>query len=139
MEYLWIERRLLEMKNSHLLAIVYGWITIFILLLLSSVFLSILMKFVNITEFMLSYLALSIGILSLLIGGIVTGMKGKEKGLVIGALTGIGFTVLTFLIQYLGYNQTFTMEQSIYHLAYIIAAMIGSIIGVNLSTSRKTT
>lgn len=127
------------MKNSHLLAIVYGWITIFILLLLSSVFLSILMKFVNITEFMLSYLALSIGILSLLIGGIVTGMKGKEKGLVIGALTGIGFTVLTFLIQYLGYNQTFTMEQSIYHLAYIIAAMIGSIIGVNLSTSRKTT
>lgn len=127
------------MKNSYLLAIVYGWITIFVLLLLSSIFLSIMMKFTSINEFMLSYLSLSIGILSLLIGGIVAGMKGKEKGLIIGALTGIGFTVLTFLIQYLGYNETFSMQQMIYHLAYIISAMIGSIIGVNLATSRKTT
>lgn len=127
------------MKNSYLLAIVYGWITIFVLLLLSSIFLSIMMRFTSINEFMLSYLSLSIGILSLLIGGIVAGMKGKEKGLIIGALTGIGFTVLTFLIQYLGYNETFSMQQMIYHLAYIISAMIGSIIGVNLATSRKTT
>lgn len=127
------------MKNSYLLAIVYGWITIFVLLLLSSIFLSIMMRFTSINEFMLSYLSLSIGILSLLIGGIVAGMKGKAKGLIIGALTGIGFTVLTFLIQYLGYNETFSMQQMIYHLAYIISAMIGSIIGVNLATSRKTT
>ena len=127
------------MKNSYLLAIVYGWITIFVLLLLSSIFLSIMMRFTSINEFMLSYLSLSIGILSLLIGGIVAGMKGKEKGLIIGALTGIGFTVLTFLSQYLGYNETFSMQQMIYHLAYIISAMIGSIIGVNLATSRKTT
>ena len=98
-----------------------------------------MMRFTSINEFMLSYLSLSIGILSLLIGGIVAGMKGKEKGLIIGALTGIGFTVLTFLIQYLGYNETFSMQQMIYHLAYIISAMIGSIIGVNLATSRKTT
>lgn len=126
------------MKNGYFMAIIYGWITIFVLILLSSTFLSILMRFMNITEFMLSYLSLTIGIISLLIGGIVAGIKGKEKGLVIGALTGIGFTLLTFFIQYLGYNETFTMQQFIYHIAYIISAMIGSIIGVNLATSKTT-
>src|SRR5690625_3210453 len=107
------------MKNTYITALLFGWITTFILILLASVFLSIIIRFTFMTEYTLSYLALAIGIISLLIGGMVAGIKGKEKGWVIGALTGVGFTFLTFLIQYLGYNEVFTMQQLIYHITYI--------------------
>ncbi|MBO1003414.1 TIGR04086 family membrane protein [Pseudogracilibacillus auburnensis] len=125
------------MKNNHLMAIVYGWVAILVLVLLSSMLLSVLIRFTNVSEFTLSYITLTIGLLSLFIGGVIAGLKGKEKGWILGSLTGIGFTLLTFFIQYLGYNAMFSLQQLIFHITYILAAMIGSIIGVNLIVSNK--
>lgn len=126
------------MRNVYITAVVYGWITVLFLILLFSALLSVIIRFTTITQFTLSYLSLTVGIIALLVGGIVAGIKGKEKGWVVGGLTGVGFTFLTFLIQYLGYNEMFSMQQLIYHAAYIISAIIGSIIGVNLATSSNT-
>jgi len=126
------------MKNTYLLAVVYGWITILVLILISSTILSLAVRLTTISEFTLSYLTLTIGLISLFIGGIIAGLKGKEKGWIIGILTGIGFTLLTFLIQYLGYNEIFSIQQTVYHITYILAAIVGSIIGVNLITTKQT-
>lgn len=123
-------------KNSYLMAIVYGWISILVLILVSSAFLSLVLRFTAISEFTLSYISLTIGLVTLFIGGIIAGVKGKENGWIVGALTGGGFTLLTFLIQYLGFNEVFSIQQSIYHITYILAAIVGSIIGVNLITNK---
>ncbi len=125
------------MMNSFLKAVIYGWVAILVLILISSLLLSLVVKFTSISEFTLSYITLTIGLVTLFIGGIIAGLKGKENGWVVGALTGGGFTLLTFLIQFLGFNETFSIQQTIYHLTYILAAIIGSIIGVNLFVSNK--
>src|SRR5690625_1987445 len=129
---------ILKMKNSHLIAIVYGWITILVLILLTSMLLSLFVRFTAMSEFTFSYITLTIGLITLFIGGIVAGLKGKEKGWIIGALTGGGFTLLTFLVQYLGFNEVFSMQQTIYHITYILAAIVGSIVGVNLLVPNKS-
>ncbi|MEI3614830.1 TIGR04086 family membrane protein [Pseudogracilibacillus sp. SO30301A] len=126
------------MKNSYLVAVVYGWISILVLILISSSFLSLIVRFTTVSEFTLSYISLTIGLVTLFIGGIIAGLKGKENGWIVGILTGGGFTLLTFLIQYLGFNEVFSIKQSIYHLTYILAAVVGSIIGVNLMTNKAS-
>lgn len=125
------------MRNNHIIAIVYGWITILVLILLSSMLLSVFIRFTKISEFTLSYITLTIGLVTLFVGGIAAGLKGKENGWFIGAITGAGFTLLTFFIQFLGYNELFSLQQLMYHLAYILAAIVGSIIGVNLVGGKK--
>jgi putative membrane protein (TIGR04086 family) len=81
--------------------------------------------------------ALVIGLISLFIGGLVAGIKGKEKGWITGILTGVGFTLFTFLVQYLGFQQGFSIEQSIHHVAYVLAALFGGVIGVNILSSQN--
>ncbi|WP_245799260.1 TIGR04086 family membrane protein [Virgibacillus siamensis] len=114
----------------------YGWIVILGLILLTSVILALLLRFTGMDGAALSWSTLIAGLISLFIGGIVSGIKSKQRGWVIGGITGLGFTVFTFLIQYLGYEQAFSLEQTLHHLGYILAALVGGVIGVNV-TSRE--
>ncbi len=86
-------------------------------------------------ESVLFWVTLIVGLLSLFMGGLVAGMKGKERGWLIGGLTGVGFTLFVVLVQYLGYQQGLSLEQALYHLGYILAALTGGVIGVNLTNS----
>src|SRR5699024_1753223 len=126
------------MKNSYLTAVVYGWITVLVLVLISSLLLSLVVRFTAISEVTLSYITLTIRLIALFVGGIISGLKGKENGWVVGALTGAGFTLLTFLVQYLGFDEIFSIQQTVYHTTYILAAVVGGIIGVNLSPKDQT-
>ncbi|NUJ32994.1 TIGR04086 family membrane protein, partial [Pseudoalteromonas sp. 2103] len=98
------------MRKQLFHALLFGWITVLGLILISSVIIAFLLKVTSLDENLLSWIALVIGILSLFIGGLITGLKGKAKGWIVGAITGIGFTIFTFLVQYLGYHQGFSME-----------------------------
>jgi putative membrane protein (TIGR04086 family) len=120
------------MRKQIFHALLFGWISVLGLILISSVIIAFLLKVTSLDENLLSWIALVIGILSLFIGGLITGLKGKTKGWIIGAITGIGFTIFTFLVQYLGYKQGFSMEQSLHHIGFIFAAVIGGVIGVNI-------
>jgi len=53
-----------------------------------------------------------------------------------GALTGIGYTLIIFLFQYLGHDSLFSLEQMVYHACYIVTAMMGGILGVNMTTPK---
>lgn len=81
---------------------------------------------------MLSWVAFSVGLVGLFIGGMITGIKGKSKGWVVGGLTGLGFTLFIFLVQYLGYQNGFSIQQMLHHTGFILAAIFGGMIGVNL-------
>lgn len=114
-------------------ALLFGWIAVLSLFLISSVIIALLLKVTSLGENLLQWIALVIGILSLFIGGMIAGLKGKTKGWIVGGITGIGFTLFIFLVQFLGYHQGFSIEQTLHHLGYTLAALIGGVIGVNIT------
>ena len=114
-------------------AIIYGTMTIFILMIVFSFIFSILLRFTSLTEASLSYIILILAFLFMFIGGIISGSKGKKQGWLLGAGTGILYTAIILLSQYLGDDSTFTTSEWIQSLCYIIVCMMGGIIGVNLS------
>jgi len=123
-------------KNSFS-AILYGVLTTFIIVLTSSVVLSLLLRFTKIQESSLTWIILTLSFLALFIGGFVSGGKGKQKGWLVGGGTGLLFTLLVFLVQFLGYPQTsFSLEQMAYHIGYITVAVLGGVIGVNMTGKR---
>ncbi|MFC4320918.1 TIGR04086 family membrane protein [Litchfieldia salsa] len=116
------------------LATGYGVATIFIIIILTSLIFSLLLKFTSIEEESLTWIILAISFLTLFVGGFVSGGKGKEKGWLMGGATGILYSLIVFLFQYLGHDTLFSTEQSIYHLGFLATAMIGGIFGVNMTT-----
>lgn len=122
------------MRKQYIIGLMYGWIVVLGLILISSFILALLLRFTAFNDPTLSWIAFAIGLLALFIGGFIAGVKGKAKGWVIGAITGCGFTLLTFLVQYLGYHHGFSLEQSLHHGGYILAALLGGVIGVNIAS-----
>lgn len=120
------------MHRIQFTALLFGWIVVFGIILIASFVLALILNFTAFGESGLQWATLIIGLLALFIGGVIAGIKGKAKGWMIGGTIGIGFSLIIFLIQYLGYQQGFSLEQSLYHLAYLAAALLGGIIGVNL-------
>jgi putative membrane protein (TIGR04086 family) len=118
-------------------AVLYGVATIFVLALIVSFVLSIILKFTNASEATFAWVAFTCSLISFFVGGFVAGGKGKEKGWLVGGFTSILFTLLIFLFQFLGVDKLFTAQQWLYHLAFLIAAMCGGVIGVNISASRN--
>ncbi|QXE00532.1 TIGR04086 family membrane protein [Terribacillus sp. DMT04] len=116
-------------------AILYGWITVFSLLLFISFTLALLLRFTKMGEGMLDWTTLGAGILSLFIGGFIAGVKGEDKGWMLGGMTAMGFTVFVLLYQYLGYQVGFSGAQLLTHGGFLLASLIGGMIGVNIKTS----
>ena len=114
-------------------AVLYGLIAIFLLAIISSFIFSLLLKFTSVQESSLYYVMTSISFLSIFIGGFITGGNGKQKGWLIGGATGLGYSLIIFMFQFLGYDSLFTLEQVIYHICYILTAMMGGILGVNIA------
>jgi putative membrane protein (TIGR04086 family) len=119
-------------------AVLYGVIAIFLLAVVSSFIFSLLLKFTSVQESSLQYVMTSITFLSIFIGGFITGGNGKQRGWLIGGGTGLVYSLIIFLFQYLGYDSLFSVEQIIYHTCYILTAMMGGILGVNLAGGSKS-
>ncbi|MFC0522483.1 TIGR04086 family membrane protein [Pontibacillus salicampi] len=125
------------MTKDRLMALMYGWIAIFILMTVSSLILAIILRFSEMTESTLQWTTLVIGLLTLFAGGFISGMKGKEKGWLLGVLTGAGFTLIVLLFRYLGYEEGMGLTQMLYHSGYVAIALLGGMIGVNMSSSTQ--
>lgn len=121
------------MVQKFSVAITTGLITIWTLFILFSFFFSTLIRFTNMTEETFSLTYIIIAILIMFIGGLTTGAKGKQRGLLIGFVTGVLFIFILFLIQFLGLNAGWHSSQLLYYGGFLLACIIGSIIGVNLA------
>ncbi|MDT8861547.1 TIGR04086 family membrane protein [Alkalihalobacillus sp. MEB130] len=117
-------------------AVLFGLTTILVLALSFSLVVSIVLSFTSLTEHSVKWVITGVAFVTMFLGGTISGAKAKEKGWMAGATTALLFSVLTFLIQYLGYNTGFSNEQYMYHGGYILAAALGGIIGVNLSSNK---
>jgi putative membrane protein (TIGR04086 family) len=115
----------------------YGLIFIFAFAAICSLIISLILKFTSARETSLQYIVTAISFIALFGGGFLSGGKRKEKGWLIGGATGMIYSLIVFLFQYLGYDRLFDSEQMIYHICYILIAMMGGILGVNLSTNHS--
>ncbi|WP_453994725.1 TIGR04086 family membrane protein [Bacillus nitroreducens] len=118
-------------------AMVYGVVAIFLIVIVSSLLISLLLKFTSLQESSISWVILGASFLALFVGGFVSGGKGKEKGWLIGGGTGLLYSMIVFLVQFLGYDASFTAEQIMYHAGFLAAAIIGGIFGVNMTTPSR--
>ena len=114
-------------------AMLYGLISVLFIALSFSFVISLILSFTSLTETSFSWVILVVSFLALFIGGVISGAKSKQKGWLTGLGTGLLFTIITFLVQYLGYNSVFSTEQYLFHGGYILSGILGGIIGVNLS------
>ena len=127
---------MIKLKNMGI-AMVYGVLATFIVILGTSLIFSLLLRFTSMQETSLTWVILIISFLALFVGGFVSGGKGKEKGWLMGGATGILYILVVFLFQYLGYDTTFSTEQLFYNLGFLGTAILGGIIGVNMTTPSR--
>lgn len=120
------------MYQKVLPSMLFGLTTILLVALVFSFIISLVLNFSSLTESSFSTFILISSFITFFIGGFVSGVKSKERGLLVGASTALIFTLITFLIQYLGYNQGLSIEQLMFHGGYLIVAALGGVIGVNL-------
>ena len=118
-------------------AIIYGTVSIFILAVIFSLIFSLLLRFTSLTESSISYLILILSFISIFIGGLISGGKGKKQGWILGGGTGLLYTLIILAFQYLGFDQTFSSREWIQSLCYILVCMMGGILGVNLSGGKE--
>lgn len=121
------------MTRSQTTAIVYGWLTIACLMFLSSLIITLLIRFVHLSMETMSFITMIVGLLALFSGGIVGGIKGKENSLLIGAVLGIGFTIIVLIVQLITFGSFFQIYQFLYHGLFILTAIVGAVIGVHVT------
>ncbi|CAG9607968.1 TIGR04086 family membrane protein [Pseudoneobacillus rhizosphaerae] len=126
----------IESKNMGI-SILYGVVVIFLVAVISSLIFSLILRFTSTAEASLQFIVTAVSFVSLFVGGFVSGGKGKAKGWLLGGGTGLLYSLIVFLFGYLGHDSLFTVEQVIYHTCYMLVAMMGGILGVNMTTSRK--
>ncbi|AMR04526.1 TIGR04086 family membrane protein [Bacillus thuringiensis] len=114
-------------------AIGFGIVTLLILASITSMIMALLLKFTNINEGTLTVTIFILALLSMLMSGFTAGKKTQGKGWLVGFTTGLTFTILVFLVNYLGFSQTLSNSQLLYQLALMGASTLGGIFGVNMS------
>lgn len=125
------------MKRTYITAILYGWISAVILLLLMSACLAFMIKFFDVSHSTVFYGSFIIGLFILTISGFVAGAKGKENGWFLGTMVGIGCIGMTYFVQYVGLDASFTLQQILYLVTYVLAAIVGGVAGVNVGNYVK--
>jgi putative membrane protein (TIGR04086 family) len=118
------------------MSILYGLVFIFVFSAICSLIFATILRFTSTSEVSLQYIITALSFIGLFGGGFLSGGKRKEKGWMIGGTTGLIYSLIVLLFQYLGYDRLFSGEQVIYHTCYTLIAMMGGILGVNLSSGK---
>ncbi|SHN09365.1 TIGR04086 family membrane protein [Gracilibacillus kekensis] len=121
-----------------LVSVLYGWVGVVVVMLLASVVLTLLLRFTSLGESTLKMATLFISFIALFTGGLIAGLKAKHKGILVGSITSLLFTFIVFCYRFLGLHLGFSVVELVNHIAYLLLAIIGAIIGVNLSSGEES-
>ncbi len=112
----------------------FGIITAIILLMIFAAVLS----FSDVEESFLSFFGYLAVVLGSFLGGIVSSIKCKKKGLILGLFTGILLFIILFIIRLIivGFD-SFTISTLVQLLLIVVASTCGGILGVNIKLKRK--
>ena len=112
-------------------AVLFGLGTLLALAALTSLIIAMLLKMTELDEANLAITIMILAIISMIIAGFISGLKAKARGWFAGGATGVAYSILVFLFNYLGHSQGLSNDNMLYHLGLIAASMIGGIFGVN--------
>ncbi|WP_077065085.1 TIGR04086 family membrane protein [Gracilibacillus massiliensis] len=121
-----------------LVSVLYGWIGVVVVMFLASLVLTLLLRFSSLGESTLEMATLFISFIALFTGGLIAGLKAKHKGILVGSITSLLFTFIVFCYRFLGLHLGFSVVELVNHIAYLLLAIIGAIIGVNLSYGEES-
>lgn len=82
--------------------ILSGLIAIFIVMVVTSLLVSLMLTFTSMQESSFKWMIMILSFAALLLGGIISGGKAKERGWLIGAVTSIIFSLTVFLFSIFG-------------------------------------
>lgn len=87
--------------------ILSGLIAIFIVMVVTSLLVSLMLTFTSMQESSFKWMIMILSFAALLLGGIISGGKAKERGWLIGAVTSIIFLSLSFYFNIWGLEKRF--------------------------------
>lgn len=107
-----------------------------IIILLALTFIITLLNYINLVSIKIvnifSYIT---PFISFFIGGLLLGKTSINKGWLEGIKFGVIIIILSFIFNYLAFNQGFNISNIILYTITIISSIIGSMIGINLKNS----
>lgn len=120
-------------EKSKFINVLKGSITAIVITLISLVIFSTILANTNINENTIIPVIIAVTAISILIGSIISVSKISKKGLLNGALVGLIYIAIIYLLSSLvNGNFSFDLNSLIITIFAIIAGMFGGIIGVNL-------
>lgn len=101
-------------------------------------FLITLLNYFNIiSKNVVSVFKIIIPIVSLFIGGFVTGKRSSQKGWLEGLKLSLIFLFIFILFNYLGLKNNIEFKNLLYYLIIIISTCFGSMLGINYNKEEK--
>ena len=120
-------------EKSKFIDVLKGSITEIVITLISLVIFSTVLANTNINENTIIPVIIAVTAISILIGSIISVSKISKKGLLNGALVGLIYIAIIYLLSSMvNGNFSFDSNSLIIIISAIIAGMFGGIIGVNL-------
>lgn len=117
-------------------SVITGLVYTFVLVLAGSLVTALLLAFTGLRESTLPYFTYTINVISLLIGGFVTGRRCGGRGWYYGGLTGLAYFLLILLIGFLGFDVPLSGLVLFYLFGAFILGSAGGVIGVNWTSRR---
>ncbi|HEX6922948.1 MAG TPA: TIGR04086 family membrane protein, partial [Bacillales bacterium] len=110
------------MNKEMMSGMMYGLVTVVVIILAASFVISMLLRFTELAETSFAMATLIISFIALFLGGLISGGKVDERGWMIGGATGLLYTILVFFVQYLGFDTGFTIQQYLFFALYILVS-----------------
>ena len=120
-------------KSNNLLKIIKGSIIAIVLTLILLLITTIILTYTDVSENILPTAVIVVSAISILIGSILSSMNIKKNGLLNGALVGLIYMVVIYLLSSIavtGYG--INLKTLIMILISVVAGVVGGIIGVNI-------
>lgn len=123
-------RRLFSFRISH--PTLSGLWYAFFWMMIGALILSLLLHVSFMEEEQLNIYTYIVHSAALLFGGLVSGKRSGEKGLYQGAVTGLLYSILLFLISFLALDNSLGLTELLLILPAILIGAIGGVFGVNM-------
>lgn len=109
-----------------------GLLTAWSLIIVGSLLTAFVLNVTKVQEQNFNYFSYTINIFALLAGGWIAGRRSGRRGWYYGALTGLLYAVIVFLIGLLAFDNALDWTGLLYFTSAVVIAALGGMVGVNM-------